>query len=138
MIVVLVGQSALASFFKLCMLLIAFILILVASYYVTRWYAQSGFVHRQNHNMEIVDTLSMGPNRQICIVRIGQKYIAVSVCKDHIRFLTEVSGMRLNLNRRPRRRQDHFRRFLRKWQDADLHQTITRKRNRKGIKNESI
>lgn len=92
MIVVLVGQSALASFFKLCMLLIAFILILVASYYVTRWYAQSSFVHRQNHNMEIVDTLSMGPNRQICIVRIGQKYIAVSVCKDHIRFLTEVSG----------------------------------------------
>ena len=81
MIVVLVGQSALASFFKLCMLLIAFILILVASYYVTRWYAQSGFVRRQNHNMEIVDTLSMGPNRQICIVRIGQKYIAVSVCK---------------------------------------------------------
>ena len=70
MIVVLVGQSALASFFKLCMLLIAFILILVASYYVTRWYAQSGFVHRQNHNMEIVDTLSMGPTRQICIVRI--------------------------------------------------------------------
>ena len=59
MIVVLVGQSALASFFKLCMLLIAFILILVASYYVTRWYAQSGFVRRQNHNMEIVDTLSM-------------------------------------------------------------------------------
>ena len=51
MIVVLVGQSALASFFKLCMLLIAFILILVASYYVTRWYAQSGFVRRQNHNM---------------------------------------------------------------------------------------
>lgn len=92
MIVVLVGQSALASFFKLCMLLIAFILILVASYYVTKWYAKSGFVRRQNHNMEIVDTLPMGPNRQICIVRIGQKYIAVSVCKDQIRFLAEVSG----------------------------------------------
>lgn len=42
MIVVLVGQSALASFFKLCMLLIAFILILVASYYVTRWYGPIG------------------------------------------------------------------------------------------------
>lgn len=90
MIVALVGQSALASFFKLCMLLIAFILILVASYYVTKWYARSGFVRRQNHNMEIVDTLPMGPNRQICIIRVGQKYIAVSVCKDQIRFLTEV------------------------------------------------
>ena len=32
----------------------------------------------------------MGPNRQICIMRIGQKYIAVSVCKDQIRFLTEI------------------------------------------------
>ena len=82
MSVFIVGQSALASFLKLLMLLIAFIVILVATYYVTKWYAKSGFIKKQTNNMEIVDTFSMGPNRQICIVRIGQKYIAVSVCKD--------------------------------------------------------
>lgn len=43
MSVFIVGQSALASFLKLLMLLIAFILILAASYYVTKWYAKSGF-----------------------------------------------------------------------------------------------
>ena len=97
MSVFIVGQSALASFLKLLMLLIAFILILVASYYVTKWYAKSGFIKKQTNNMEIVDTFSMGPNRQICIVRIGQKYIAVSVCKDQIRYLTEIPEEQLEL-----------------------------------------
>ena len=96
MSVFIVGQSALASFLKLLMLLIAFILILAASYYVTKWYAKSGFIKKQN-NMEIIDTFSMGPNRQICIMRIGQKYIAVSVCKDQIRFLTEIPEDQLEL-----------------------------------------
>ncbi len=97
MSVFIVGQSALASFLKLLMLLIAFIVILVASYYVTKWYAKSGFIKKQTNNMEIVDTFSMGPNRQICIVRIGQKYIAVSVCKDQIRYLTEIPEEQLEL-----------------------------------------
>ena len=68
MSVFIVGQSALASFLKLLMLLIAFILILAASYYVTKWYAKSGFIKKQTNNMEIIDTFSMGPNRQICIM----------------------------------------------------------------------
>ena len=97
MSVFIVGQSALSSFFKLVLLLIAFILILVASYYVTKWYAKSGFVKKQTTNMEVIDTYSMGPNRQICIMRIGQKYIAVSVCKEHIRFLTEIPEEQLEL-----------------------------------------
>lgn len=90
MSVLIVGQSALASFLKLIMLFIAFILILVASYYVTKWYAKSGFIRKQTNNMEIVDTFSMGPNRQICILRIGQRYVAVSVCKEQINFLMEI------------------------------------------------
>ena len=97
MSVFIVGQSALASFLKLLMLLIAFILILAASYYVTKWYAKSGFIKKQTNNMEIIDTFSMGPNRQICIMRIGQKYIAVSVCKDQIRFLAEIPEDQLEL-----------------------------------------
>ena len=87
MSVFIVGQSALASFLKLLMLLIAFILILAASYYVTKWYAKSGFIKKQTNNMEIIDTFSMGPNRQI----------AVSVCKDQIRFLTEIPEDQLEL-----------------------------------------
>ena len=64
---------------------------------MTKWYAKSGFIKKQTNNMEIVDTFSMGPNRQICIVRIGQKYIAVSVCKDQIRYLTEIPEEQLEL-----------------------------------------
>lgn len=99
MSVFIVGQSALASFLKLLMLLIAFILILAASYYVTKWYARSGFIKKQTSNMEIMDTLSMGPNRQICILRVGRSYIAVSVCKEQINFLMEIPEEELQFER---------------------------------------
>lgn len=100
MSVFIVGQSALASFLKLLMLLLAFILILAASYYVTKWYARSGFIKKQTSNMEIMDTLSMGPNRQICIIRVGRSYIAVSVCKEQINFLMKIPEEELQFERK--------------------------------------
>ena len=90
MSVFLVGESALSSFIKMILLLIIFILILIASYYTTKWYAKTGFVKNQSHNVEVIETFPMGQNRQICILRIGTKYIAVSVCKDSIQMLTEI------------------------------------------------
>ena len=97
MSVVLVGMSTLASFFKLLLCLIVFILILVASYYFTKWYAKSGFIRNQSQNIQVVENFSMGPGKQICILRIGEKYIAVAVCKDQITFLTQVEEEQLSL-----------------------------------------
>ncbi len=87
-----VGMSTLASIFKLFLLLIVFILILVASYFFTRWYARSGLVRNTSRNIQVVESFSMGPGKQICILRIGEKYIAVAVSKENITFLTELEG----------------------------------------------
>lgn len=92
MSVYLMGLSTLTSLFKLIALLIVFILILVASYYVTKWYAKSGMLGQQARNIQVIENFPMGPGKQICILKMGGKYIAVSVCKDNITFLTELDG----------------------------------------------
>jgi flagellar protein FliO/FliZ len=90
MSVYLVGMSTLASFFKLVMLLIVFILILVASYYCTKWYAKSGLLKNPSSNIQVLESFSLGQGRQICIVQIGDKCLAIAICKEQITFLTEL------------------------------------------------
>lgn len=97
MSVIVVGMSTLASFFKLLLCLIVFILILAASYYFTKWYANSGFIRSQSQNIQMVESFSMGPGKQICILRIGEKYIAVALCKEQITFLTQLDEEELSL-----------------------------------------
>ena len=97
MSVYLIGTSTLASLFKLIALLIVFILILVASYYATKWYAKTGMLNNRTQNIHIVESFAMGPGKQICILRLGEKYIAVAVCKDQIVYLTEIPEEQLSL-----------------------------------------
>lgn len=114
MSVLLIGTSALASFFKLILLLIVFILILFASYYFTKWYAKSGFIKNQSQNIQIMETFPMGPGRQICIVRLGEKYAAIALSKDTITYLTEVPEEQLHFEQ-PRVQEGDFRDIL--WQN---------------------
>lgn len=100
MSVLLIGTSTLASFFKLILLLIVFVLILVASYYFTKWYARSGFIKNQSPNIQVVETFPMGPGKQICIIRLGKQYAAVAVCKDTVTYLTTLSEDELILEQR--------------------------------------
>ncbi len=80
----------LSDIFKLIFLLIVFVLILIASHYFTKWYAKSGIVKSKTSNIKILETFSMGPGKQISIVKIGEKYIAVSITKDRITYLTDI------------------------------------------------
>jgi flagellar protein FliO/FliZ len=95
MSVYLVGMSTLASFFKLVMLLIVFILILIASYYSTKWYAKSGRIANKSPNIQILETFPLGPGRQICIIQLADKCVAVALGKDQVTFLTELDPEQL-------------------------------------------
>jgi flagellar protein FliO/FliZ len=72
------------------MLLILFILILVASYFSTKWYAKSGLIKNQSPNIKVLESFSLGQGRQICILQLGDKCVAVALSKDKVTFLTEL------------------------------------------------
>lgn len=97
MSVFLIGTSTFASFIKLIILLIFFVLILFASYYFTRWYAKSGMIKNKSQNIRVMESFSMGPGKQICILKLGEKYVAVAVCKEQITVLTELDEGQLLL-----------------------------------------
>ena len=91
--------STFAGIFKLIFLVIIFIVILVLSYLVTKWYANSGLVKNKTNNIEIKESFQLDPGKTISIVRIGEKYVALAQFKDNVVKLAELTEEELILNR---------------------------------------
>lgn len=91
--------STFAGIFKLIFLVIIFIVILVLSYLVTKWYANSGLVKKKTNNIEIKESFQLAPGKTISIVRIGEKYVALAQFKDNVVKLAELTEEELILNR---------------------------------------
>ena len=94
-IILLKISSGWESFFQLISVLLIFLFVLVITYVVTRWIAQyqQGIV--ANKNIQVIETFRINNNKFIQIIQVGKKYLAVSVCKDTINVLTELTEEQL-------------------------------------------
>ena len=78
------------SYVQFMTILVLFVFVLGITYVVTRWIGGYQKSASSNTNMEIVETLRKANNKYLQIVRVGQKYLAVAVCKDSVTMLTEI------------------------------------------------
>ncbi len=76
--------------------LIVFILILIVTYYTTKWIGKSGLVQTQSQNISVIETFKIAPNKYIQIIKLGTKYYAIGVSKENIEFLTELEEEQLS------------------------------------------
>lgn len=83
------------SFFQLIGILLVFLFVLIITYFTTKWIAgyQKGVMC--NKNIRVIETFRVNNNKFIQIIQIGKKYLAVSVCKDTINVLTELTEEQL-------------------------------------------
>jgi len=86
------------SYMQFMTVLILFLFVLAVTYFVTKWVAgyQKGRI--SNANLEVVETIGLTGNKYIQILRIGQKYLSVAICKDTVTMLTEISEQDLILS----------------------------------------
>lgn len=89
--------SMLENVFQLIGLLVVFILILAAAYFVTRWVGGQTLQSQRNQNISVIETFRLAPNRFIQIVRLGNKYIAIALSREHVEFLAEIDEEALSL-----------------------------------------
>lgn len=85
------------SVLELIVLLVTFALILFACVATTRFVAGRQMVKGKNRNMKPLETYQVAPNRYLQLLQIGERYIVISVCKDSVRFITEVKKEELVL-----------------------------------------
>ena len=88
-------SSGWESFFQLVGILLVFLFVLALTYVATKWIAgyQQGIV--ANKNIRVIETFRVSSNKFIQIIQVGEKYLAISVCKDTINILTELTEEQL-------------------------------------------
>lgn len=81
--------STLDSYLQFITVLLLFIFVLAITYVTTRWIARYEKGKAVGNNMEVMETLRINSNKFLQIVRVGKKYIVISVGKDEIHMLCE-------------------------------------------------
>lgn len=95
--VFLVSSSDIQMVGRLICLLIIFVVILFLAYLAARITGsyQSNVINKQS-NFRVIEVFRISPNKTIEIIKIGEHYIAISVCKDNVTFLTELEASEVN------------------------------------------
>jgi len=78
------------SYLQFIAVLIIFIVVLGATYYVTKWLAGYQKEKSTGKNIEVLETGRISTSKYIQIIRLGDKYMAIAVGKDEVTALCEL------------------------------------------------
>ena len=80
-------SSSIKNFIELIGVAFVFVFVLVITYVCTRWIAGYQKQQMKNGNLRIIETISVGNNKNICLVKVGTEYLVVGVGKDEVHSL---------------------------------------------------
>ena len=88
-------SSSMESFLQLISALMIFAIVLLVTYFTTRWIGGYQKVRMKSKNLQVMECLSVGNNKSICLLKAGTEYLVVAVGKDEIRPLTSLKEEQL-------------------------------------------
>ena len=88
-------SSSFHSLVQLIGALIIFAFVLGITYLTTRWMGGFQKSRSNNKNLHIIETINVGNNKYISIVEAGTVYLVVSVGKDEVHLLTQLTREQL-------------------------------------------
>lgn len=83
-----VGSSSYAQFITV---LVVFVVVLGITAWTTKWIARYQKKQAVNCNIQLLEAARLGNNKYIQIVRVGETYMVLAVCKDTVTMLGELS-----------------------------------------------
>jgi flagellar protein FliO/FliZ len=88
-------MNSLDSFLQLIGVLLIFVFVLFVTYLTTRWLGGYQKVHSRNKNLQIIESIHVGNNKLVSIIAAGTKYLVISVGKDEVHLLAELTKEQL-------------------------------------------
>ncbi|HAD53809.1 MAG TPA: hypothetical protein DCG10_01290 [Lachnospiraceae bacterium] len=91
--IILTGKAD--SYAQFITVLLIFVAVLAVTAWVTKWIA--GYQKKQGveSNIEVRETARIANNKYIQLIRVGETYFAVAVCKDAVTTLGEIPAEQL-------------------------------------------
>ncbi len=115
-------SNGMNSFLQFCTVLLIFLFVLAVTWAATKWIANFQGTKIGGTNIEVVETYRLSASKYIQIIRTGEKYLAVAVCKDTVTMLTEISAEQIHLPERPADSMPDFKKIFEKAKILDKNQ----------------
>ena len=97
--IILTGRTD--SYAQFITVLVIFVAVLVVTALVTKWIARYQKQQSAGSNIEILETTRIANNKYIQLVRIGESYYAIAICKDTVTTLGEIPAEQVKLRETP-------------------------------------
>jgi len=85
------------SIWELIGLVLLLIVILIATYYTTKFVGRVKGNQIKTGNFELIDSYRIAPNKMLQIIKVSDKYLVIAISKDTIEFITELEEDRVTL-----------------------------------------
>lgn len=79
------------SFLRFISVLLIFVFVLAITYLTTRWMAGYTKARSNNKNLKVIETIGVGANKYVSIIEAGTKYLVISIGKEEVNILTELT-----------------------------------------------
>ena len=124
--------SGFESVLQFLTVLVIFVFVLGITYISTRYVAGIQKEQYKTGNMELVETLRISNNKYLQIVRIGNKYFCMAVCKDTVTMLGEIQKEEMVFHENNVNASIDFQKILEKMKQKQLgNKTDTNEENRR-------
>ncbi len=84
-------KSTRDSLLELLGVIVIFIIVIVLCYLTTKFVAGKQIKQKSSGNIQLIETYSIAQNRYLQLLKIGRKYVVISVTKDNVSLLAELS-----------------------------------------------
>ena len=83
-------SSGMDGYLQFITVLIVFVVVLGLTAFTTRYIANFQKQQNVNTNIEVLETMRITNNKYVQLIRIGDTYAAIAVCKDTVTMLCEI------------------------------------------------
>jgi flagellar protein FliO/FliZ len=87
---IVLSTSGVENVLRLLVTVIAFILILLLTYFATRFMANYQKSSTIGTNFELIETYRLSNMKYLQLIRVGKRYVVIAVCKDTVVSITEL------------------------------------------------
>lgn len=101
MIFLLQEYSGYTSGLELAGLLVVFLLVIAACYFVTRFIGRKQLNQQRHSNFTVLETFRLAQNKYLQLIQAGSRYFVLAICKDTITVVTELQREEITHWREP-------------------------------------
>ena len=87
--ILLMGRSG-ENILRFLSAIVVFVLVLAVTYFVTRWIGKYQQGISGSRNITVLETFRVTQNKYLQVVKVGEIYMVIAVCKDSITMLTRL------------------------------------------------